>query len=160
MYKALPWKNVLVICVLWLSACQSSTPKAKTYTEAELNEAIGKAQETLYILRRAFLSPEPSYAYMSVKVRFSSTKEREDMWTEPVDLLGDVFVVHMIEGVTIETGVHPERYLNIPTKNIVDWMIVEKDGSVLGGYTLRLEYKYMTPDEQAKYRKNTGYKFE
>lgn len=163
MYKPLQWKNILVVCVLWLSACQPSSVAsgdAKTYSEAELNEAIGEAQKTLYILRQAFLAPKPSYSYMSVKVRFSTTRDREDMWTQPIELLGDVFVVRMLEGVTIETGVHPERYLNIPTKDIVDWMIVEKDGTVLGGYTLRLEYKYMTPEEQTKYRENTGYKFE
>ena len=171
MVKALQWKNTLLVCVLWLSACQSSTVPTQalpsssiaqkdSYSEEELNEAIGKAQDTLYILRQGFLSPKPSYAYMSIKVRFSSTRDREDMWTQPIDLLGDVFIIQMMEGVSIETGVHPGRYLNVPTKDIVDWMIVEKDGNVLGGYTLRLEYKYLTPEEQAKYRENTGYIFQ
>jgi len=39
-------------------------------------------------------------------------------------------------------------------------MILEKDGSVFGGYTLRIEYRRMTPDQQKRYDEVTGYKFE
>ena len=171
MVKRLQWKNILIVFLLWMSACQSSAnsatsvsassspvPQNETYSEEELNEAIRQAQETLNILKSAFLSPKPSYAYMHVKVRFSSGPVREDMWTQPVELMGDIFVVQMMEGVSIDNGIHPDRYLNIPSKDIIDWMIMEDDGTVLGGYTLRLEYKYLTPEEQERYPEVTGYK--
>ena len=166
MVKSLPWKNILIVCLLLCSACQSaavptssSVVQKETYSEDELNEAIQQAQDTLYILRGAFLAPNSSYAYMHVKVRFSSAGARDDMWTQPIEILGDTYVVQMMEGVTVDNGAHPDRYLNIPSKDIIDWMIMEKDGTVLGGYTLRLEYKYLSPDDQTKYREATGYIF-
>ena len=166
MVRFLPWKNVLIVCLLLCSACQSagtstSSPagQQESYSEDELNEAIHQAQDTLYVLRGAFLAPKPSYAYMHVKVRFSAAGTRDDMWTQPIEIIGDTFVIQMMEGVTVDNGAHPDRYLNIPSKDIIDWMIMEKDGTVLGGYTLRLEYKYLSPDEQAQYREATGYIF-
>ncbi|MFT3892636.1 MAG: DUF2314 domain-containing protein [Anaerolineales bacterium] len=165
MVKSLPWKNILIVCLLLCSACQpaatptsSSVDQKETYSEDELNEAIRQAQDSLYILRGAFLAPKPSYAYMHVKVRFSAAGKRDDMWTQPIEIIGDTFVIQMMEGVTVDNGAHPDRYMNIPSKDIIDWMIMEKDGTVLGGYTLRLEYKYLTPEEQKKYPEVTGYK--
>jgi uncharacterized protein YegJ (DUF2314 family) len=66
----------------------------------------------------------------------------------------------MLDGLTLNTGLHAEQFVEVPIKDILDWMIVESDGNVLGAYTLRLEYERMTPEEQKTYRQNTGYKFE
>ena len=65
----------------------------------------------------------------------------------------------MVEGVTIELGAHPDRLVEVDPKDVLDWMILEKDGSVTGGYTLRIEYQRMTPEQQKRYDEVTGYKF-
>ena len=41
-------------------------------------------------------------------------------------------------------------------QDIVDWMMMEDDGTLTGGYTMRLEYKRMTAEEQKKYIEVTG----
>lgn len=165
MYKALRWKMFIVLGLFLLTSCQPAAPTPvpiSTFTDPdeEFEKAVRQAQDTLYILRQAFLAPKPAYTQMSVKVRFISNEGVEDMWTIPIDLLDNVYTVQMVEGVTLESGVHPERLVEVDPEDIIDWMILEKDGTVIGGYTLRLEYERLSPEEQEKYYERTGYKFE
>ena len=162
MYKPLHWKTFLVLSLFLLASCQPVAPTpvpVSTFTaiDKEFEKAVRQAQDTLYVLRQAFLAPKPSYSFMSVKVRFSNTAGTEDIWTEPIDLLDNVYTVKMVEGVTLERKAHPDRLVEVSPENIIDWMILEKDGTVLGGYTLRLEYQRLSPEDQKKYKERTGY---
>jgi len=162
MFHRLHWKIILVLGLFLLASCQPAAPTPvplSTFTDPdeELTKAVRQAQDSMHVLRQAFLAPKPSYVFMSVKVRFVGESRTEDMWTEPVDLLDNVYTVRMVEGVTIEMQAHPDRLIEVSPDEIIDWMILEDDGTVLGGYTLRLEYERMTPEEQEKYHERTGY---
>jgi uncharacterized protein YegJ (DUF2314 family) len=162
MYKPLHWKAFLILSLLMLVSCRPAAPTPvpiSTFTDPdqEFEKAVRQAQDTLYVLRQAFLAPKPSYSFMSVKVRFITDEGTEDMWTEPVDLLDNVYTVRMVEGVTLKLKAHPDRLVEVSPQEIIDWMILEKDGTVLGGYTLRLEYQRLSPEEQKKYKERTGY---
>jgi uncharacterized protein YegJ (DUF2314 family) len=165
MYKALQLKTSLLLFLFILTACAPSAPPATPIStlanmDEEMTVAVRQAQDTLYILRQAMLAPKPSYKFLSVKVRFVSNGDIEDMWTEPIDFSDNKYTVRMVEGVTLELGAHPDRLVEVPPKDVLDWMILEKDGSVFGGYTLRIEYQRMTPEQQKRYDEVTGYKFE
>ena len=162
MYKPLHWKAFFVVSLFMLASCQPAAPTPvpiSTFTDPdqEFEKAVRQAQDTLYVLRQAFLAPKPSYSFMSVKVRFVTDEGTEDMWTEPVDLLDNVYTVRMVEGVTLKLKAHPDRLVEVSPEEIIDWMILEKDGTVLGGYTLRLEYQRLSPEEKKKYKERTGY---
>lgn len=165
MYKALQRNIVFVLGFLLLVACQPATPTPVSISkftdpDEELTQAVRQAQDSLYVLRQEFLAPRKPYSMISVKVRFESDGAVEDMWTEPVFILDNVYTVRMVEGVTLEQGIHPERLLDVKPQDIVDWMIMEEDGTVHGGYTIRLEYERMTPEQQKKFLEVTGYKFD
>ncbi len=165
MVKALQWKTLFVVCLLFTVSCSLPAPtpaRVSTFIDPdpELEEAVRQAQDTIYVFRQAFLAPKPDYTLMSLKVRFANDGEVEDMWTEPMLILDNVYTVRMVEGVTLEQGIHPDRLVDVKLPDIVDWMILQKDGKVIGGYTLRLDYERMTPEEQKKYFEATGYKFE
>ena len=164
MVTSLRWKTQIVLILFLLAACAPATAEPTPVSistfndpDKELTKAVRQAQDTLYILRQAFLAPKPSYVFMSVKVRFATENGIEDMWTEPIDILNNTYTVRMVEGVTLELKAHPDRYVEVAPEEIIDWMILEDDGTVLGGYTLRLEYARLTPEEQEKYRERTGY---
>ena len=166
MYNALQLKISFLLLLFFLASC---TPSRSTPTpistlpglDEEMTVAVRQAQDTLYILRQALLAPKPSYKFLSVKVRFgSSNGDIEDMWTEPVDFSESKYTVRLVEGVTLELGAHPDHLVEVAPKDVLDWMIVEKDGSVFGGYTLRIEYQRMTPEQQKRYDEVTGYKFQ
>jgi uncharacterized protein YegJ (DUF2314 family) len=82
------------------------------------------------------------------------------MWTEPLYVLDNLYTVRMIEGVTVEQGIHPGRLVDVRPEDIIDWMLLEEDGTLSGGYTLRLEYKRMTPEQQKRYIEITGIRFD
>ena len=166
MYKALQLKILFTLILFFVASCAPSGPTPTPIStlaglDEEMTIAVRQAQDTLYVMRQAMLAPKPSYKFLSVKVRFiSNGGDIEDMWTEPVDFSDANYVVRMVEGVTLELGAHPNRLIEVAPKDVLDWMIVEKDGSVFGGYTLRIEYQRMTPDQQKRYDEVTGYKFE
>ena len=166
MVKALQLKILFSLMLFFISSCAPSVSTPTLIStlpglDEEMTVAVRQAQDTLYILRQALLAPKPSYKFLSVKVRFgSSGGDIEDLWTEPVDLSEGNYVVRLVEGVTLELGAHPDRLVEVAPKDVLDWMIVEKDGSVFGGYTLRIEYQRMTPQQQKRYDEVTGYKFE
>jgi uncharacterized protein YegJ (DUF2314 family) len=174
MYKALQWKILSVFVFVVLAACSPAEPTATAIpkrvivntqipalADEELTEAVRQAQETLHIWRQEFLAPQKAYSMTSLKVRFAGNDgDVEDMWTEPMFILDQIYTVRMVEGVTLEKGIHPDRLLDVKPQDIVDWMLLEEDGTVIGGYTLRLEYERMTPDQQKRYLQITGYKFD
>lgn len=165
MYRVLQLKTSLLLFLFILVACAPAVPSVTPIPtlpnlDEEMTVAVRQAQDTLYVLRQAMLAPKPSYKLLSVKVRFSSNGDIEDMWTEPIDFSDNKYTVRMVEGVTLELGAHPDRLIEVAPKDVLDWMILEKDGSVFGGYTLRIEYQRMTPEQQKRYNEVTGYKFE
>ncbi len=162
MVKPLQLKTLFVLCLLFNAACAPSrSSPTSTDQDKEMAAAVKQGQSTLYVLRRALLAPNPSYVFLSVKVHFTSPDgSSEDLWTVPVDILDNVYTVRMVEGVTLEQGAHPDRLVEVHPEQILDWMIEEKDGTVLGGYTLRVEFKRLTPQQQKRYLEVTGYKFQ
>ncbi|HEX2994238.1 MAG TPA: DUF2314 domain-containing protein [Anaerolineales bacterium] len=165
MVKPLQLKILVAVCLLFTASCgQSATPTPTTTfrdPDQELVAAVAQAQSTLSVLRGALLAPKPSYVFLGLKVRFTSSDGRtEDMWTEASYILDNVYIVQMIEGVTLQRGAHPDRFVEIKPDQIIDWMIKEEDGTVHGGYTLRLDFGRMTPEQQQKYLEVTGYKFD
>ena len=47
----------------------------------------------------------------------------------------------------------------VPAEDIVDWMIVE-DGQLVGGYTIRLAYHRMLPEEKERFLETLDYSIE
>ena len=175
MYKPLQWKTFILLVFAILASCSPAVPTVNSIStpvsitihtpipvlaDEELAEAIRQAQETLGIWRQEFLAPKKSYSITSLKVRFREQGDIEDMWTEPLYVLDNLYTVRMIEGVTVEQGIHPERLVDVRPEDIIDWMLLEEDGTLSGGYTLRLEYKRMTPEQQKRYIEVTGIRFD
>jgi uncharacterized protein YegJ (DUF2314 family) len=151
----------LLAGVILLSSCASPAPTSvPAATDEEFKAAVEKAHDTLPIVRRALLSPEPSYVFIGLKIRVYGDAAFEDIWTEPLDYYNGAFTIQMVEGVTVTQGYHPEQFVRVPVEEVIDWMIMEEDGSLIGGYTIRLAYKYMTPEEQEEFIRITGYRVE
>ena len=161
MYRSLQLKFVFIVGVLLVTACGTSTPTAvEPATDEEFNAAVERAHSTLPTVRRALLAPEPSYAFIGLKIRVYGETDFEDIWTEPLDFYNGAFTTQMVEGVALSRGFHPENYVRIPVDDVIDWMIVEDDGNLIGGYTIRLAYQHMTLEEQKEFIRVTGYTVE
>lgn len=165
MVRLLQLKTVFFLCLFFAASCAPASPTLEAVStfadpDPEFEDAVRQAQNTLHIFRQAVISPRSAYSLASLKIRFTQDGESEDMWTEPISILDDVYTVRMVEGVPLKQGIHPDRLVDVRLEDIVDWMLLEEDGTVIGGYTLRLEYERMTPEEQKRYLEITGYRFD
>jgi uncharacterized protein YegJ (DUF2314 family) len=160
MYKPLQLKIFLIFSLFLLASCSSSSSLSGTpVTDEELEVAIQQAHATLNVLREALLAPKPSYDFVGLKVRFRTNGGLiDDNWTEPVAYDESVFTIRLMDGLTYDRNQNTDHFLNIPLGDVVDWVIVEQDGNLIGGYTIRLAYKHMTPAEKEKFLDVTGYK--
>ena len=162
MYRPLQLIILVLFGLLLIVSCAPATPQASTpVSEEELNAAIEEARGSLDTLFRAMLAPQASYDFLGLKVRFSTQDGTyDDNWVEPVDFYDGKFTIRMIDGLMYDKNQHPERTLDVPLKRVVDWMIVEKDGTLIGGYTIRLAYEHMSPEEKKEFLRVTRYKME
>jgi len=161
MYGRFQMKILLLAGVLLVSACASpSSTSISPATDEEFELAVKNAHSTLETVRRALLSPKPSYTFIGLKIRVYGDSSFEDIWTEPVDYYNGAFTTQMVEGVSLDKGYHPNNQVRVPVEDVIDWMIVEDDGTLIGGYTIRLAYLHMTPEEQEEFIRITGYTVE
>ena len=163
MVKSLQLKILFLLFMIFIASCGSViNSKAGTpVTDEELNAAIEEAHQTLDVLFKAMLAPKASYDFLGLKVRFS-TPDRgyDDNWVEPVEYYDGIFTIRMMDGLTYDMNLHTDHELDVPLRKVVDWMIVEKDGTLIGGYTIRLAYDHMDPAEKKEFLRVTGYKME
>lgn len=152
---------IFILGVLLFSSCAPPLSAASASDEdKDFDAAVAKAHSTLNTVRQALVSPKPSYVYIGLKIRIHNASTFEDIWTEPVDYYNGAFTTQMVEGVTVSQGYHPNNLVRVPVEDVIDWMIVEEDGTLIGGYTIRLAYRNMTPEEREEFLRITGYKAE
>jgi uncharacterized protein YegJ (DUF2314 family) len=160
MYRSLQLKILFLLLLLFGVSCQPAAPQKSTpVSEEELDAAIEQAHGSIKTLFQAMLAPKPSYDFLGLKVRFSTQDgSYDDNWVEPVDFYDGEFTIRMMDGLTYNTNLHTDHTLQVPMKKVVDWMIVEKDGTLIGGYTIRLAYEHMSPEEKKEFLRVTKYK--
>ena len=161
MYKSAQLRILFVVCLILVTSCRlplsvSGTP----VTDEQFDAAVKQAHDTLGSLFQAILAPKSSYSFVGVKVRFTGREASEDIWTEPVAFFDGDFTIKMIDGLTIKPGLNTGRLVIVPLADVLDWVIIEDDGNLIGGYTIRLAYDHMTPEEKVEFLRVTGYKIE
>ena len=159
MYKSLHLKILFIVCLILVTSCESSV-SGTPVTDEQFDAAVEQAHDTLNTLRQTLLSPRPSYSFVGLKVRFTGREVSEDIWTEPVAYFEGVFTIQMIDGLTIKPGLNTGRTVTVSLDDVLDWVIVEEDGNLIGGFTIRLTYDHMTPEEKVEFIRVTGYKIE
>ena len=157
MYKPLHLTTFLLICVIFIASCGPSAA-GTPITDEQFDAAVEEAHQTLETLREALLAPKESYDFVGVKVRFTGETAYEDIWTQPLDYFDGNFTIKMIDGVLIDPALNTDRVVVVPLSKVLDWVIVEDDGNLIGGYTIRLTYDHMTADEKKEFLRVTGYK--
>ena len=160
MYKPIWSVFIVAISLAFVASCAPKISRAATpVSDEEMNAAIEQAHGTMDFLLRAILAPKESYDFLGVKVRFSTHDGGyDDNWVEPLDYYDGIFTIRMMDGLTYDKNLHADHTVNVSAKKVVDWMIVEKDGTLIGGYTIRLAYEHMSDQERKEFLRVTGYK--
>ncbi|HEY2980011.1 MAG TPA: DUF2314 domain-containing protein [Anaerolineales bacterium] len=156
----------LAVCMLLAAACGTknhidplSAAPQEAGADPEFTGAVEHAQGSVNEFFAAFFSPSPTQSWAGLRMRFQEPDSSlfEYHWTEFVDYYDGTFTVSLLDGLTLDLGQHPGRYVQAPAEDLIDWMIIEDDGTFTGGYTVRLAYKRMTPAERRQFIEVTGY---
>lgn len=124
-----------------------------------MQAAFQQAQDTLDTFIQKISNPDPKRTLTAVKVRFvlpdSST---QDLWVDQISYQDGLFHGTMGDDIpTLKLSVDDK--IKIARKDVVDWMLVE-DGQLVGGYTIRLAYKRMSPEQKEQFLKSINYSLE
>jgi uncharacterized protein YegJ (DUF2314 family) len=157
-------KRAFLFAVCFIVAACSRAPtkipaavlRPRLDSDMEMEAAFQHARNSLDAFIQRIDTPHPNRTLVAVKVRFvlpdSST---QDLWVDQITYKDGSFHGTMGDDIpTLKLSVDDK--ITIPRKDIVDWMIVE-DGKLIGGYTIRLAYKRMTPEQKEQFLKSINY---
>ncbi len=160
--RSITW---VLICLSLAAAC---APKPAfdplsvapgTDPDAEFLEAVAHAHATIGDFYAAYFAPSPTQSFAGLRVRFPipGSELYEYHWTEFVDYYNGFYTVRLIDSVVLDTGQHTDRPVEVHENDVMDWIVIQQDGSFTGGYTVRLAYSRMTVQEKREFREKTGY---
>lgn len=156
-------RGLILALGLWTFACTPLSREVPTSTasgtDSELEAAIRQARDSLDTFIAKITSSHANRTFVAVKVRFTPPDEAaQDIWVDNVTYSNGKFrgdVGDDVPGLRLEAG-EPVR---IEAEEIVDWMIVE-DGKLIGGYTIRLAVRRMSPEERDRFLETLDYSIE
>jgi uncharacterized protein YegJ (DUF2314 family) len=156
---------IFVIC-LFLFACSPaptpipiSAPPTQLNADVEMEAAFQQARDTLDSFIQKIGTSYPDRTLVALKVRFvlpdSST---QDLWVDGITYQDGSFYGIMGDDIpSLKLSIDDK--ITIARKDIVDWMIVE-DGKLIGGYTIRLAFQRMSPQQKERFLETVHYSIE
>jgi len=124
-----------------------------------MEAAFQQARDTLDSFIQKIGTSHPDRILVALKVRFvlpdSST---QDLWVDGITYQDGSFYGIMGDDIpSLKLSIDDK--ITIARKDIVDWMIVE-DGKLIGGYTIRLAFQRMSPQQKERFLETVLYSIE
>ena len=127
--------------------------------DAEMAAAIAEARATADQFLRALATPAPNQTDFCVKRAYATTNGsgREHLWISNVRY--DGALLHgTIDNEPIDVpNVKVDERVSFPPAELSDWMYLE-DGKIVGGYTVRVVRKHLSPEERTEFDKRMPFK--
>lgn len=126
-----------------------------TDNDAEMNDAIKTANQTLDRFNKALKSGNKDFKYFAIKTRFITPKGGEHIWVSNIRFSDSKYfgVVDNLPEST--TDVQIGDTIQIVNDNISDWMYIDNQ-KLKGGFTIRLLRKRMTELERKQFDSENG----
>lgn len=156
---------LFAVC-LFIGACSpvptqipAQVSPTQSNVDLEMEAAFQQARDSLDSFIQKIGSSHPDRTLVAVKVRFvlpdSST---QDLWVDRVTYKDGSFHGTMGDDIpSLKLSI--DNKITIKRQDIVDWMIVQ-DGKLIGGYTIRLAYKRMSPEQKERFLETVHYSIE
>lgn len=156
---------LLVICILIVACSPMSTqiptrvPATPLNVDVEMEAAFQQARDTLDSFIQKIETSQPDRSLVAVKVRFLLPDgSSQDMWVDGITYRDSSFQGTMGDDIpSLKLSIDDK--ITIARKDIVDWMIVE-DGKLIGGYTIRLAFQRMSPEQKERFLGAVNYTIE
>lgn len=133
---------------------QTSTPLLDLDTEMEA--AYSDARNALNIFIERIGAPHSTRTFVAVKTRFfPADGSSQDIWVDEVTYKDGFFHGSMGDDIP-SLKLFASDPVKIKPEAVFDWMIVE-DGKLIGGYTIKLAYQRMSPEEKENFLESLNY---
>jgi uncharacterized protein YegJ (DUF2314 family) len=120
-----------------------------------IEDAGRKARAKLDLLREFCDLPNSADMNPCVLVRVPDGEAAADLWLKVVALDGDSFAAEFLDVPEEFTGFSPGDVTIVPPDDVRDW-VVNDDGDLHGGFTLRVQRAALPPEEQAGFDAELG----
>jgi len=125
-----------------------------------MNAAVQRTKETLPLFITELNHPKPTQTYFSIKamVPYGIRDSTEQIWLEDVSFSDSSFMGMLANEPVFAREFHFHDRISIKQDFVSDWMIIDH-GRLLGGFTLHVLFKNMTPGQKAKFQSASGFTF-
>lgn len=123
-----------------------------------MNAAVQRTQETLPLFIAELNHPKPTQTYFSIKamVPYGMRDSTEHIWLEDVSYSDSMFMGRLTTEPVFAREFHFHDRISIKPDFVSDWMIIDQ-GRLLGGFTLHVLIKNMTPGQKADFQNASGF---
>lgn len=127
--------------------------------DAEMNEAIKTANQTIDKFKVALTSNNPNFKFFALKTKFTTSSGGQHIWISDIKLIDNKFygTVDNLPKHTTDTKIGDT--IQIDNNKISDWMYIE-NRILHGGFTIKLLRKRMTPEERKIFDAENGLIYE
>jgi uncharacterized protein YegJ (DUF2314 family) len=96
---------------------------------------------------------------LEIKKGFIDGDKVEHFWIKRVTYDGKNFHGEIDNRPNEVSNVHLGEHVTVAPRDVTDWMFL-KDGKLVGGYTTRLLYARLSPEDKAEFDKHAEFKIE
>ena len=127
--------------------------------DKEMNAAMEKARKSVDELIKVFKNRKKGQRQFGVKVAIRDGKKVEHFWVQISKFDGKQFVGEIANDPMVVKTVKEGDEIKVAKDKISDWMYVDKD-KLVGGYTVRVLRKRLSPEERKALDDSLDYKIE
>ncbi len=124
--------------------------------DAEMNKAVQMARSTAEKFIASLKAPSAKQTGFSVKKPFREGGKVEHIWLSDVSVDNSNFKGLVGNDPIDVKNIKLGDPATVAKDEISDWMYIE-DGKLVGGYTIRVLYSRMSPEEKKDFSANLGF---
>ena len=127
--------------------------------DKQMDRAVENAQKTLGFFIAALKAKKDGDSVFEIKKGFIDGDKVEHLWIRRITFDGKNFHGQIDNRPLEIKNVHAGEHVTIAPADVTDWMFL-KDGKLIGGYTTRVLYARLSPQEKAAFDQHAEFKIE
>jgi uncharacterized protein YegJ (DUF2314 family) len=124
--------------------------------DKQIDRAVENAQRTLGFFIAALKAQKNGDTVFEIKKGFIDGDKVEHLWIKRVTYDGKNFHGQIDNRPNEVSNVHLGQRVTVAPEAVTDWMFL-KDGKLIGGYTTRVLYARLSPEDKAEFDNHAGF---
>jgi uncharacterized protein YegJ (DUF2314 family) len=126
---------------------------------AAMHLAVKEARKTVGKFIAALEHPAPGQEDFEVKKPFIQGHQVEHIWLSDVRFVGDLFQGRIDNQPRKIAGLKIGEMASVKPNEISDWLYID-NGKLVGGYTVRVHYNELSPQQKQEFDRRADFKIE